>query len=77
MRKSLLFVVTVTLVGCGSTGAIQQANSNAVVVIDRAGGFGDRGAAVASEHCSQYGKIAVFESATGPNIARRISYLCK
>ena len=77
MRKSIFLLVTATLVGCGSTGTIQQANSNAVVVIDRAGGFGDRGAAVASEHCSQYGKIAVFESATGSNVARRISYLCK
>lgn len=77
MRLTIPLACALVIAGCANTGSIQSANENAVVVIDRAGGFGDRGAAIASEHCQQYGKVAIFESATGPNIARRISYLCQ
>jgi len=77
MRWVLIGLFAITTVACSGTGSIQQANEDAVVVLDRAGGYGDRGAELASEHCAKYGKVAVFESATGSNVARRISYLCK
>ena len=73
----MVAIISILVVACSGTGSIQQANETAVVVLDRAGGYGDRGAELASEHCAKYGKVAVFESATGSNIARRISYLCK
>ena len=77
MRWLLIGVISILVTACSGTGAIQQANETAVVVLDRTGGYGDRGAELASEHCAQYGKVAVFESATGGGFARRISYLCK
>lgn len=77
MRWLLVGMISILATACSGTGAIQQANENAVVVLDRTGGYGDRGAELASEHCAKYGKVAVFESATGSNVARRISYLCK
>lgn len=77
MRLFLIGVIFVLISACSGTGAIQQANESAVVVLDRAGGYGDSGAEVASEHCAKHGKVAVFESATGGGLARRISYLCK
>ena len=64
-------------VACAATGEVQQANENAVTVLDRAGGFGDEGASLAATHCAKFGKVAVFESATGASVSRRISYLCK
>jgi len=77
MRWVLIGLFAIATAACSGTGAIQQANETAVVVLDRAGGYGDRGDEIASEHCAKYGKVAVFESATGSNIARRISYLCE
>jgi len=77
MRWLTISMIATLLVACSGTGSIQQANETAVVVLDRAGGYGDRGAELASEHCAKYGKVAVFESATGGGLARRISYLCK
>ena len=65
------------LVACAGTGAIQQGNENAVTVLDRAGGYGDSGASLAAAHCAKFGKVAVYEGDTGPMVARRISYLCK
>jgi len=76
MYKYIVTLLCAFLVACGSTGKIQQGNENAVTILDRAGGFGDQGAALAAEHCAKYGKVAVFESATGPNPARLNSYLC-
>ena len=77
MRGIIISMVGIFAVACSGTGTIQQANEDAVVVLDRAGGYGDRGAELATEHCAQYGKVAVFESATGGGLSRRISYLCK
>ena len=76
MRR-IFVLMSVFLVACAGTGAIQQANENAVTVLDRAGNYGDAGASLAATHCAKYGKVAVYEGHTGPWVARRISYLCR
>jgi hypothetical protein len=70
-------LMSLFLVACAGTGEVQQANENAVTVLDRAGNYGDAGASLAATHCAKFGKVAVFEAATGPWVARRLSYLCK
>ena len=77
MKIFFAIIASSFLVGCMSTGTIQQASQGGVVVKDSAGNFGDRGAALASEHCAKYGKVAIYVSGTGSNFARRSSYICQ
>ncbi len=75
--KYIFVLMSVFLVACAGTGAIQQGNENAVNVLDHAGNYGDSGASLAATHCAKYGKVAVYEGETGSLFAARISYLCK
>ena len=77
MKALFLTTLILSLTACTSSGTIKEANSNAVVVLDRAGNFGDSGSAVASEHCAKYGKVAVYYSGHGSPMARLSSYLCR
>ena len=77
MRTAILMSLCLVVSACTGTGTVRSANENAIVIVDRAGGYGDSGAELADQHCSKYGKVAVHESSTGPNINRRHSYLCK
>ena len=75
MKQVIFFMSLLAIAGCASKAT--QGNENAVTIVNGAGGFGDSGASAAEEHCMKYGKVAVFESATGPTPSRRYSYLCK
>jgi len=77
MKLFFAIIVSSFLVGCMSTGETQQANARGIVLQDNAGGFGDRGAAIASKHCAQYGKIAIYATRTQVGWGERISYLCQ
>lgn len=75
--KTVLFLTGVLVVaGCTGGSSTVQANENAITIKNYAGGFGDEGASVAEAHCASYGKVAVFQSATGPNTHRKFTYLC-
>jgi len=77
MKTLFLTILIMSLAACTSTGTIQQSNSKTVVILDRAGNYGDQGAVVAAEHCAKYEKVAVFYSSTGPVLNRRSTYLCR
>ena len=77
LKKSIVILLSLLLVGCSGTGKNIQSNSNAITVLDRAGGYGDRGSEIAEKHCGQYGKVAILESESGPAPRRKYSYLCR
>ena len=77
MKLSFVTLLCFFLVGCGGTGKKIQSNSNAITILDRAGGFGDKGSEIAEKHCGQYGKVAILESESGPTPRRKYSYLCR
>jgi len=78
MRAAILILCCVALTACAdSASTVRQANENAITIMNRAGGFGDRGASVAETHCAKYGKVAVFVSWVGPTPSRRYTYTCQ
>jgi len=78
MKKFLVLPILLYLTGCGvDTNSILQSNETAVTVMNRAGGFGDRGYGLAAKHCEKYGKVAVYESSIGRTHERKFTYLCK
>ena len=78
MRAAILTLCCLALTACAdSASTVRQANENAITIMDRAGGFGDRGAPIAETHCAQYGKVAVFASEVGTMLSRRYTYTCQ
>jgi hypothetical protein len=71
------FLSSLFLISCSGTGETIQSNSTAITILDRAGGYGDRGSEIAETHCRQYGKVAILASESGPTPRRKYSYLCK
>ena len=68
---------TFFLISCSGTGEIIQSNSNAVTIMDKTGGYGDKGSQIAATHCGSYGKVAVYESGVQVGLGAKLTYLCK
>ena len=86
IRATLVALTLLTCIGCSSTGSgrslhtVTQANENAISIRSMMPNniLGDKGTALAMEHCAKYGKVASLDSnMISNNLVGSRTFVCK